>query len=60
MGNKRYILSGINKDGEIKESVVKKYPNNLQKTVFGLFFKVKVVKIYKAKLNLIESKEIKE
>ena len=58
MENKRYIITGIDNKGERIEAVVKDRPNNIAKNLFAYLYRVKVITIYEAKLDLLESEEI--
>lgn len=58
MEDKRYIITGIDKNGERKEVVVKERPNNIVKNLFAYLYRIKVIEIYEAKLNFLEKEEI--
>lgn len=58
MKNIRYILTGINRYRERKEMVVKVYPDSFTKNYFAYLYGIKVVTVYKAKLDLLEKEEI--
>lgn len=58
MENKRYILTGIDKNGERKEMIVINRPGNIEKNLFAFIYGIKVITIYEAKLNFLESGEI--
>ena len=60
MGNIRYIMSGINKYGEKKEVTTRELPNEMEKIVFSQLFKVRVINVYKAELEFVESQEMGE
>ena len=60
MGNIRYIMSGINKYGEKKEVTTRELPNEMEKIVFSRLFKVRVINVYKAGLEFVESQEMGE
>ena len=58
MENQRYILTGIDKSGRRIEITVKEHPGNIIINFFAYLYDIKIVTVYKAKLEFLESKEI--